>query len=150
LQSIIIPDGVNSLGELTFGGCEYLTNVIFSKNITRIGVNAFSGCASLRSVELPESLQVIAQWAFRETSISSITIPSSVTYIGPSAFDEMLIEVYCKPSTPPTASTSYATWEGLGKNNKLKIYVPMESVATYKTTAGWSEYVDNIEGYSFE
>lgn len=30
-----------------------------------------------------------------------------------------------------------------------KIYVPTESVDSYKTAEGWSEYADRIAGYDF-
>ena len=30
-----------------------------------------------------------------------------------------------------------------------KIYVPNESVEAYKSTDGWSRYVDDIVGYDF-
>lgn len=52
-----------------------------------IGESAFSGCISLESIELPDSVTKIESKAFRScTSLQSIEIPNSVTEIGFAAF----------------------------------------------------------------
>jgi len=55
-------------------------------NVTSIGNSAFEGCTNLSSVSIPSSVKVISAGAFRECSLSSITLPNSVTSIGSSAF----------------------------------------------------------------
>lgn len=54
--------------------------------VTRIGSDAFVGCTSLSSVNIPSSITHIGARAFAYTKISSIEIPDSVTYIADSAF----------------------------------------------------------------
>ena len=82
------------------------------------------------------------------TSLTSVTIPDSVTKIGGKAFNgcTSLKEIYCKSTTPPTGSAS------MFNNNALdrKIYVPRDSVDAYKAASWWSEYASDIEGYDFE
>ena len=55
-------------------------------NIEAIPNSAFAGLSKLSWVKLPEGLQTIGQYAFQNTQIWSIVIPSSVTEIGVFAF----------------------------------------------------------------
>jgi hypothetical protein len=55
--------------------------------VIAVGNSAFSGCSSLRSINLPGNLASIGAFAFSDTGITNITIPNSVTNIGQEAFD---------------------------------------------------------------
>lgn len=53
--------------------------------VTRIGESAFMG-TSLYSVAIPDSITYIDSYAFAYSKLGSLTIPDSVTYIGLGAF----------------------------------------------------------------
>ena len=58
------------------------------KDSTTIGNQAFYNCKSLTSVTIPNSVTTISGDAFCNTSLISVTIPDSVTSIGNNAFRE--------------------------------------------------------------
>ena len=64
-----------------------LTSVVISEGVTTIGDSAFDDCSSLTSVTIGNSVTTIDDWAFFYcSSLTSITIPDSVTTIGYGAF----------------------------------------------------------------
>ena len=87
ITSVIINDGVTSIGNNVFNGCSSLKSVTIPNSVTSIGNNAFDCCTSLESVTIPNKVMSIGNSAFYYcTSLKSVTIPDSVTSIGDSAF----------------------------------------------------------------
>ena len=87
LTSITIPDSVTSIGEYAFYGCTSLASITIPNSVTSICYSAFSGCTSLTSVTIPDSVTSIGHSAFYNcTGLTSVTIPNSVTSIGQEAF----------------------------------------------------------------
>ncbi|MBR4013920.1 MAG: leucine-rich repeat domain-containing protein [Clostridia bacterium] len=86
ITEIVILDPVKSIENDAFWHCSNLTSVtILSNSITRIG--GFTGCSSLTSFTIPDSVTTINSMAFCScSSLTSITIPDSVTSIRNYAF----------------------------------------------------------------
>ena len=88
ITSIIIDDGVTTIGNSAF---HYLKNVIsvsLPNSITHIGNYAFDHCTKLSSLTLPYNLQYIDYFAFYGcSSLVSLVLPNSVASIGKSAFE---------------------------------------------------------------
>ena len=55
-------------------------------DVTSIGSSAFYNCRSLTSVTIPDSVTSIGDWAFHYNGLRSVTIPDSVTSIADHAF----------------------------------------------------------------
>jgi len=85
--SVIIPDGIESIGPYSFGGCTRLASVVIPDSVKTIGNNAFISCTSLSDVSIGKGVTTIEKDAFYCcTNLESITIPESVTSIGETAF----------------------------------------------------------------
>jgi len=112
--------GLQSIGDNAFYGCSSLTSINLPDGVTKIGRQTFEGCSSLTSVNIPEGVTAIGAYTFWDCS--------------------SLTSVYCKPTTPPTlgAGAFYNT------PSSMKIYVPAASVDAYKTAVNWSAYAAQI------
>lgn len=86
--SIIVQNGVTSIGNDAFLRCGNLSSVTLGNDIKSIGEYAFNQCVSLTSINLPNGVTSIGESAFNYcTSLSHIVIPNSVENIGISVFD---------------------------------------------------------------
>ena len=113
---------ISWINSLYFGNKGWYNNAAVSSfssyevpEVYSIGSSCFSGCTSLKNIELPESLQSIGYEAFYNCiSIKKITIPSDVTDYGYRAFGNCLL--LSDLTLPLTAdfgdSSNYATFSG--------------------------------------
>ncbi len=120
-------------------------NTIIPDSVTRIGNSAFHG-HNITSIIIPDSVTSIGVGAFYDASLSSVVIPESVTRIEDYAFMgcASLTSITVLAITPPVLG-SIAFDDHFDLYSYL-IYVPSESVSTYKNTEGWIGYADRIQG----
>ena len=90
LENIEIPAEVTSIGESAFYNCKSLSSVTFAEGsrLSSIGDFAFSLTYSLTSIEIPDGVTVIGDFAFLESGLENINIPAGVTTIEMSTFWE--------------------------------------------------------------
>ena len=81
LKSIAVPDNVTSVGTHLFSKCLKLESVRLSENCKEITDQMFRDCGALKSIVIPESITTISFFAFSNTSLESLVIPSGVKTI---------------------------------------------------------------------
>lgn len=107
--------------------------------------------SKIKSVTVGNSVEKIDKWGvLRCKRLESIELPKSLKTIGEKAFDECsaLTTFVCKATTPPMIEGSFKIFESFEFEGK--IYVPSESVETYKSAAKWSDYKDQIYAITAE
>ena len=83
LESLLLPESVESIGDNAFGGCTSLSLIGFDDALTSIGDYAFSGCTGLTELSLPDSIETIGGAAFYECSnLQNINIPLGWKEVG--------------------------------------------------------------------
>lgn len=146
LSSVTLDANTTGIANHAFDECRNLKNINLD-NVTHIDYSAFMHCENLESVSLPRA-RMIDDGVFRYcTSLVSVYIGSNIDTsgsfkaIGSHAFFQCtnLTSLTINATTPPKIGTNIL----YGADNCI-IYVPRNSVNTYKTASGWSSYADRI------
>ncbi len=81
IKTVVLPDGITSIGDWAFYYCTSLTSVTIPDSVTSIGNYAFYYCTSLTSITIPDSVTSIGSYAFCGcTSLTSITVDENNQY----------------------------------------------------------------------
>ena len=87
LETVVFPETMQSIEGNAFANCEALCSVTLPAGLTEVSVNLFSGCYLLESVVIPEGVTVIGGSSFAFcSSLEEIALPSTVNEIGHFAF----------------------------------------------------------------
>ena len=145
IKTIVIEDGVTSIGNYAFSNCEYATSVSIPASVTSIGNSSFFYCTGISSLTIAanSSLETIGSSAFYCAGIGPISIPASVTSIGSSAFD------CCTNLTKVTLNSN----PSIGRDSGTDAFpstttVEMNLTANSAGGAKWMTFYN--ENYSFE
>ena len=115
--------------------------------MTNIESETFYSCTSLTSVTIPNSVTSIGEYAFSHcSSLTSVTIPNNIKSIGKYAFSYCrLKEVYCYAEELP--STEANAFES-SNYKRATLYVPASAINDYKNRVPWSEFgaIETIDG----
>lgn len=103
LESIHIPASVSIIRDYAFEDCSSLTSVTFAQDtmLTALGSDPmqesaiFRGTSSLKTIDLPESIETIGGNIFENSGLTQITLPQNLSAISAGAFKgcEGLVDV---------------------------------------------------------
>lgn len=165
ITSISLPEGLKVIGTLAFMGCSSLSAIELPSTIDSIANEVFNGTAYLsntanwsddgktlyignylikvrsnthNTVSVQEGTKGIAGMALYYCRyIDSISLPSSLQFIGPKAFADCdtLHKIQLQSSTPPRLADD--SFEHI---TSLSVFVPCGSASNYTTTPYWSAF----------
>lgn len=171
LNTVIIPEGITNIGSQAFYYCTALTNVTFPQTLERIEDRyAFSGCHSLKQINLPDNLQYLGGYAFCDTGLETLELPSNVIRYGHSIFSkcsklktitiprwmkdvdgmfsesEAIENIYVLDPIPPT-SNDYGFFNRRIQLN-ANVFIPINSKKEYVASPQWSKFFSLEESAS--
>ena len=191
VTSITIPESVTSFGYTTYdyiesGSTTTSWNILQNSGITTLNYNAVaahrdgyinsqgnlwgkdlttinignqvqvipggflgSSQTSITSITIPSSVTTLDKYSFYGSKLTSIDLPASVTSIGDHAFYSCasLTNITVRATTPPDLVGNGSSWFP-NTSQSYTIYVPASAVNTYKTTSGWSYWASKIQAIS--
>ncbi len=124
LTGLVWSPHVTSIGNYAFNGCSNMVGDISDlTKLTSIGTGAFQACSKLAgNLTLNSSLSAVpTRFLMADSSISSITIPRSVTTVNGKAFESTTFPGFLVPGPVSSGYTTINTSE-LFKNAKLKVF----------------------------
>ena len=135
LASFDVPANVETINRAAFDGTSSMKHVTFQApaKIKTIGEAAFQNANALENIDLPEGLLEIKKDAFNKcTSLTEIGIPSTVTTIDPTGFQQAeKLERFDVNKN----NTVYSSVDGflLSKDKKKLVSFPPAKANTYYT-----------------
>ena len=135
LASFDVPANVETIHRAAFNGTSSMKHVTFQApaKIKTIGEAAFQNANALENIDLPEGLLEIKKDAFNKcTSLTEIGIPSTVTTIDPTGFQQA---ENLEKFTVNKNNTVYSSVDGflLSKDKKTLVSFPPAKANTYYT-----------------
>lgn len=141
----IPAEPVKSLfAQILDGTVESISEADFDENLTKICDYSLYYLPNIQTIKIPNQITNIGRYCLAECdSLKSVILGSGITSIG---------EYFCQNSSTLTTLTIFATTPPAagptlfsGVSTLEAIYVPSESVATYKSATYWSNYADKIQ-----
>ncbi len=85
-MELFLPETLRTIGPYAFASCVSLEEVSFPSSLVRIEERAFSNDKLLKNIQFQEGLAYIGDQAFAYTSITRISLPLTISYLGDKLF----------------------------------------------------------------
>ena len=145
-ESFSIPNTVTTLGDGCFENCRFLQHISIPNSITKIPKRCFYNCHKIVNLDFPSSIDTIYR--------NSIAV--DYVYLELKGYSYPIKSIISRRRTPPTviddSNEQYTPFNYGYKNSTtfwpgVKLYVPDNSKARYRSAKGWELFPD-IESLS--
>lgn len=128
LTTLELGNGVIEIGESAFQRAEKLSDIVFGRNLKKIGKQAFTDCKSLKQIDLREtSVESIGSYAFSSCyALTDLLLPGTLKVIEDSAFNSTGLRIVKLPKS--TVRVGSGAFSGI---KELYVYDTIEPDAAY-------------------
>ena len=139
IKTVIIEDGVTSIGYAAFSRCSGLTSITIPNSVTSIGESAFYNCSGLTSVTIPNSVTSIGEYSFYGCGgLTSIIVDGGNAFYNSNNQCNAIIETStntlvrgCKTTTIPNDVKSIGIGAFSSCNDLTSISIPNSVTIIY-------------------
>ena len=147
LSSVKLSDNMSDIPPYTFSGCTNLKNITFPNGVKAIHQHAFSDCLSLTSITIPDTVEFISYGAFDNCqNLTSVNLPNQLKAVFNEAFDCKNLKSITIPRSVENilyCAFGYYWDDEAGKSVKI----PDFKIKCYKGTAGEEYAKENSFDY---
>lgn len=147
LKRMVIPGVVTEIGSSCFEGCESLEDIVMENaTITNISNYTFRNCLSLKSFNIPETVERISGNAFDGAGLETVVLGANLTTIEGNAFlnCSMLKDIYLRS----TALTNLWDWNEIFSPAAYffaTLHVPEGKRNMYRHLNTWKKFQNIVE-----
>lgn len=95
IQTIIVDNGVTSIGDWAFAFCFKLKSASIFNDVTRIGEYAFNGCYNLEYVIGGGNVTIVDDTVFKEAATYGVECDPFIVGVGNSKLSEVYNDIFC-------------------------------------------------------
>jgi len=129
METLSLPDDLTAILDYVFCGCNLTGDLVIPSSVSSIGRYAFYGCSGFTgSLIVGRMVNSIGDYAFRNCNGFTTIISEN--------------------PTPPSANNSYSSFSGM--NFSIPVHVPYNTVSSYQSAEGWSQFANYKEQCVFD
>lgn len=143
LESIVIPKSIETLGPYAFYACRDLRKVVFTGHrLNDLQGYTFDSCFSLEEVVLPQGLESIMSYAFKDTGLKRLSLPASVSKIYSYAFQNTTLDrLDLHAKNPPQLGKVFTTVD----QARIELHIPRGTMGAYRAAPVWRNFTKIID-----
>lgn len=113
VERIVVTEGVTSLSDYAFFGCENAESITLPTSLERIGKLSLYGCKSLSNLTIPSAVAEIGDYAFaRASGLKQVVFEGTAPQIGAGAFAEVPAEIIYPANDPSWTESVQQSYTG--------------------------------------
>ncbi len=156
IQTISLPEGMKSIGDHAFEGCQELREVILPPSIIHIHEGAFQNCSNLKTIRIPACCQIDEATFAGCSSLSSVIFygddsEQNNVRLAPKTFQDCssLQEIFLPEHVEEVGSYAFAGCTALQAVHASNVHVGDHAFDTCTSLMCLDANVDSLGEYSF-